>query len=494
MAGTKISELPSASTPLTGAEVVPIVQSGATKQTTLTTMPFVPAGTGAVTTTIQAKLRETVSVKDYGAKGDGTNDDTAAFAAAVAALPAAGGTVLIPASSSFYKITGPISDAGKSVCFQMDAGATIKPSVDTDVFRLTFRYSSVVGWGTIDGSLVGSGSGSGVVVGYGGANAFHVQVQCVIYAMRGWGIKWEQGAFLTTDCLISQCVAGGILCTANYDDNNHGDFLAHIVSCTGPGFRTLYSATTSLRSRHHHFRQVKTFSCAGGGFLIETEENYGLVFAELNTGFQIKLDTNAYGNILFCSGANGLPDYLEVTANSNMLFGNQGGGYNYAAVKNLIANGWKVRDTTNVGSLAAAMSGSNAATITNDNATNTDFTLNLTNRDFGSGYNLITKIDKIQWRAGSGTINAMITALVNLGFGTISAGASTSVATGYTAGVGDSVVVTWADAASTMPIGLILTPSINNSSGALAIVATNTTGSPIAVGTVTIRYMVMKHF
>ena len=71
-----------------------------------------PSGTAE---TVQAKLRQIISVKDYGATGDGTTDDTSAFNSAISALAATGksGRIDIPAGT--YKLTSGITiDA--SVC------------------------------------------------------------------------------------------------------------------------------------------------------------------------------------------------------------------------------------------------------------------------------------------------------------------------------------------------------------------------------------------
>ena len=71
---------------------------------------YTPAGTGAVATTVQAKLRESVSVKDFGAVGDGVTDDTAAIqAACTAAL-----NVFFP-SGSYLVSSGITLQAGASI-------------------------------------------------------------------------------------------------------------------------------------------------------------------------------------------------------------------------------------------------------------------------------------------------------------------------------------------------------------------------------------------
>jgi hypothetical protein len=64
---------------------------------------FTQGVTGAVKRTVQAKLEECVSVKDFGAVGDGIADDTPAFLLAVAF-----GTNGIYIPSGTYKITSPI--------------------------------------------------------------------------------------------------------------------------------------------------------------------------------------------------------------------------------------------------------------------------------------------------------------------------------------------------------------------------------------------------
>jgi len=67
---------------------------------------FLQAGTGTVGRTSQAKMRDVVSVKDFGAVGDGTNDDTAEIQAAIDSRTN-GGTVYFPQGT--YKTTSTLT-------------------------------------------------------------------------------------------------------------------------------------------------------------------------------------------------------------------------------------------------------------------------------------------------------------------------------------------------------------------------------------------------
>lgn len=66
--------------------------------------------TGAVGRTVHQKFQETVSVRDFGAVGDGATDDTTAFTLAVAAVATSGAGLYVPAGT--YKITNVIASTG----------------------------------------------------------------------------------------------------------------------------------------------------------------------------------------------------------------------------------------------------------------------------------------------------------------------------------------------------------------------------------------------
>jgi polygalacturonase len=121
MPDTKISQLP-ASAPLTGAELFPVVQTGASVSAAI------------------AAILSAVNVKNYGATGNGVTDDTATFnlalvaAAAQSTTPYTGVNILeAPVASLYvppgtYLISSQLVINGLNVTWTFADGATITPS------------------------------------------------------------------------------------------------------------------------------------------------------------------------------------------------------------------------------------------------------------------------------------------------------------------------------------------------------------------------------
>lgn len=106
MANVKISELPTASG-LNTTDLVPIVQSGVTKQTTAgaftaTMTGYIQAGSGTSARTAQAKLRSIVSIEDFGGSASAlaaTNDT--ALDAAITYLSTNGGDIIFESPGDY---------------------------------------------------------------------------------------------------------------------------------------------------------------------------------------------------------------------------------------------------------------------------------------------------------------------------------------------------------------------------------------------------------
>lgn len=120
-------------------------ESGVAASSGSSLVGFLPSGTGAVTTTVQSKLRERVSVKDFGAVGDGVTNDAVAIQLAANAISATGGELYFPDGD--YVISKRIDFTGNNVSAVLahNAGILYSTTPDFVAFKLTGARCSVVG-------------------------------------------------------------------------------------------------------------------------------------------------------------------------------------------------------------------------------------------------------------------------------------------------------------------------------------------------------------
>lgn len=168
---------------------------------------WIQAGIGAVFRWVRDKLRETVSVKDFGAVGDGVADDTAAIQAAIdAAYTNYNKVVHVPCG--IYKVTGRLTvTQGVMIVCEGSQGSN-------KAYGTVFEHYSNGSCFRWDGSGTQyTGTGGGLlnclivkVGGYSGGNAIEVINQSdtnrcgemvfhnvLAYGLSGTG-RWERGA------------------------------------------------------------------------------------------------------------------------------------------------------------------------------------------------------------------------------------------------------------------------------------------------------------
>ena len=132
------------------------------------TSPF----TGSVATTVEAKLSEVVSIKDFGALGDGINDDTNSIQNAIDYVKATGGRLLIPAGTySFTSLDIPDASNNNPIIIEGESRvSTVLQHTATSGVAIRIRPDSCwikhitikgAGSGTADGVYLKDTSSSG---------------------------------------------------------------------------------------------------------------------------------------------------------------------------------------------------------------------------------------------------------------------------------------------------------------------------------------------
>jgi len=162
---------------------------------------YLPAGPGAVPTTVQAKLRESVSVLDFGAVGDGVADDTAAIQAALTA--GAGKVVLLPAGR--YLVTSTLLMTAGTTLRGDGSGFGINTIIETPTDIITLSNVSTMP-SPVYGMTVSSIRFENSLPVVAGAGMTNVQVKFVDVAL----------------CVIEDCTVVSKLLDTDYNANNAG--------------------------------------------------------------------------------------------------------------------------------------------------------------------------------------------------------------------------------------------------------------------------------
>lgn len=202
---------------------------------------FIQAGTGAVSRTVQDKLRDTVSVQDFGAVGDGVANDTAAIQNAINAFSSAGGTLYFPAGR--YRVTDTLTVLDKCVSFQ-GAGSGQSNSITSGSYiefdglgtKNGLVFDNVDGASMRDMAIVAKAStrptGGYLVVYQGTSGGFYHATWDNVMVDGGYnGMWWKNGFFFHAYSCIWKNMNGDQVLLLNGVSNSNDAQAVTFVNC-----------------------------------------------------------------------------------------------------------------------------------------------------------------------------------------------------------------------------------------------------------------------
>lgn len=356
MSDSKISALPAAAT-LTGAELVPVVQSGNSVRSTVSAIgnnalgTYTPPGIGAVSRTVSAKLAESISVLDFGADNTGAIDSTPSMIAA----HATGKLIYYPAG--VYKCTSGITIPGGGIVGD-GAYLTFINTTDTtsaNIFNYTganaglfenFQLQTNTGPGQKSGGygiVVGPVSGEvsamrfwQIVMNNIPGNISFVRASlwsmnsCNFYGFTGNSIlidnlnNGDSGDSAIQGCIwtsvgnasaiaINQVSSGGIKIVDNKFNNLQIGYLLNLGAVVG------WTSTSDLVINGNSFE-----NCSNSAIQMQRQGGATTTFQNVNIGDNQFLVSSAAGAGVYSNDASGFLSAVNVTGNVFVVTGTAG--------------------------------------------------------------------------------------------------------------------------------------------------------------------------
>jgi len=374
------------------------VVAAATTAIATTLLNFIASGAGAVARPVSAKLADVISPLDYGAKGDGTTDDTTAIQAAINAITTAGGgTMLWPCLP--YRITRTLTvnisnfamnmqfatlllDDPTGLLDHIKIGNGVTQVSNVNIMDGVFTRAQVATAGyALDFSYVDNSTARGCLI-FGNSRIFSgvALFECIDVYVR--------------DNTITNCVSTGVF----MEGTNSGALETN--SCRVEG-NLIQFCPMGINCENWveglYIRDNIIFACSTAGFSYGAASGTGRIsvkiqqndFDTCGTGVFVQNCTNLTINENWFSDNSGVNIQLDVGTSAATINGNQ--IYSSGAIHSVELHGSDVRVSGNLmsggGACVYVKASASNISITDNDLSNATFAVNLAENP--TGVNLV---------------------------------------------------------------------------------------------------------